>query len=376
VSTRFNVCDLNAIETRVGAWLAGCTDLMKVFEPYTDQFGVYQKNGRDPYLSFACKMWALEYAPLYADYKGKNGKERKGDAKRKRQVAKPGVLGAIYRLSGGGWGFAPPRKDHGDDCNAKEVGANGKKIGVKFCHCEEVRDRIKTGLWGYADNMGIEMSQEQSNEVVRIFRDSYPEICDPKTGIWKQLENAVADVMHPDHPNTVRTIGPGGCVLIDRINFVDPITSRKTREPMMRMRLPSGRYLHYLDARLESTMMPWKGEDEEGNEIDVYRDSLIYAGTNQKTKQWDIWVSTHGGKLFENLVQGIARDILAFCLLQFEAREMPVVGHVHDEGITLVENDILSPTVHDMVKIMSTPIDWAPGLLLGADGYEETYYHK
>lgn len=339
MSTRFNVCDLNAIETRVGAWLAGCTDLMKVFEPYTDQFGVYQKNGRDPYLAFACKMWALDYAPLYADYKGKNGKDRKGDAKRKRQIAKPGVLGAIYRLSGGQL--------------VKDKDGN----------------RIKTGLWAYADNMGVEMSQEQAHEVVRIFRDSYPEICDPQRGIWKQLEMAVADVMHPDHPATVRTIGPGGCVVIDRINI-------EGRKPMMRMRLPSGRYLHYLDARLEETLMPWKGQDDDGNEIDVYRDSLIYAGTNQKTKQWDIWVSTHGGKLFENLVQGIARDILAYCLLEFEAREMNVVGHVHDEGVTLVEDDLLSPTVEDMIEIMSTPVSWAPGLLLGADGYEDPYYHK
>jgi DNA polymerase len=122
--------------------------------------------------------------------------------------------------------------------------------------------------------------------------------------------------------------------------------------------------------------MPWKGEDEDGNEVDVYRDSLIYAGTNQKTKQWDIWISTHGGKLFENLVQGIARDILAYCLLRFEEIEIPIVGHVHDEGIGLVEDDLLSPTYHDMVEIMSTPISWAPGLLLGADGYQETYYHK
>jgi DNA polymerase len=312
---------------------------MNVFVPYTDQFGKYKRNGRDPYLAFACKMYGTTYEVLYADYMGKNGPERKAAAKRMRQVAKPGVLGAIYRLSGGGWGKS--------------------KDG----------DKIKTGLWGYADAMGIEMSVEQATEVVRIFRDSYPEICDPRTGIWKQLELAVADVMHPDHPSTVRTIGPGGCVVIDRINI-------EGRHPMMRMRLPSGRYLHYLDARLESTMMPWKGKDEEGNEIDVYRDSLIYAGTNQKTKQWDIWVSTHGGKLFENLVQGIARDILGVKLLEFERREMPLVGHVHDEGICLVEDDILSPTVEDMVEIMSTPVDWAPGLLLGADGYQDPYYHK
>lgn len=369
MSTRFNVCDLNAIETRVGAWLAGCTDLMNVFVPYTDVTGKFWRNGKDPYISFAAKMYGMTYEQLWNDYIGLNGKERKAEAKRKRQIAKPGVLGAIYRLSGGGWGFGAPYKDHDEECNAKEIGSNGKKIGVKYCRCEEINDRIKIGLWGYADNMGVEMSQEQAHEVVRIFRDSYPEICDPQRGIWKQLEVAVADVMHPDHPATTRTIGPGGCVLIDRVNI-------EGRHPMMRMRLPSGRYLHYLDARLESTMMPWKGEDDEGNEIDVYRDSLIYAGTNQKTKQWDIWVSTHGGKLFENLVQGIARDILGRSLLEFEFKEMPVIGHVHDEGITLVEDDLLSPTYHDMVQIMSTPIDWAPGLLLGADGFEETYYHK
>jgi DNA polymerase len=337
---------------------------MKVFEPYTDQFGVYQKNGRDPYLAFASKMYGIPFEVLYADYKGKNGPERKAAAKRMRQIAKPPVLASLYRMAGGGWGLGAPYKDHQENCDAKNPG-----IGVKRCLCPEVRDRIKTGLWGYADNMGIEMSQEQAHSATDIFRNSYPEICDPQRGIWKQFEIAVAEVMDPKRPATTRTLGPNGCIVLDRINI-------EGRQPMMRMRLPSGRYLHYMDARLEPTMMPWKGVDDDGNEIDVYRDSLIYAGTNQKTKQWDIWVSTHGGKLFENAVQGIARDILATSLLKFEERDMPLVGHVHDEGITLVEDDLLSPTVHDMVEIMSTPIDWCPGLLLGADGYQETYYHK
>ena len=380
MSTRFNVCDLNGIETRVSAWLSGCTDLMNVFVPYTDQFGVYWRNGRDPYIAFAAKMFGMSYDHLWADYTGRNGKERKLAAKRMRQLAKPGVLAAVYRQSGGGWGKSPNAyKDHGDLCNADDtyVQQNGKvkKIGKKYCYCEEVRDRVKTGLWGYADNMGVEMSQEQAAEVVRIFRDSYPEICDPKTGIWKQFEVAVADVMHPDHPATSRRLGPGGCVVIDRVNFIDA-AGNKEREPMMRMRLPSGRYLHYLDARLELTMMPWKTQDDEGSEIDVYRDSLIYAGMNQKTKQWCNSISTHGGHTFQNAVQGIARDVLAVKLLEFEAAEMPVIGHVHDEGICQVEDDLLSPTYHDMVEIMSKEVEWAPGLLLGADGFQGTYYHK
>jgi hypothetical protein len=380
MTTRFQVADLNGIETRVAGWLANCGDLLNIFQPYTDEFGKYQPNGRDPYLSFACKMYGCTYEAIYADYKGKNGMERKGTAKRRRQIAKPGVLAAVYRQSGGGWGKSPDAyKNHGDDCNANDTYTqqNGKvkKVGKKYCHCEEVRDRVKTGLWSYADGMGVEMSQEQASEVVRIFRDSYPEICDPKVGIWRKFEDAVADVMHPDHPATVRKLGPNGCVVIDKVNFIDS-QGQKERESMMRMRLPSGRYLHYLDARLELTMMPWKTQDDEGNEIDVYRDSLIYAGMNQKTKQWCNSISTHGGHTFQNAVQGIARDAFAVKMMEFEEAEMPVVGHAHDEGICLVEDDLLSPTYHDMITIMSKEVSWAPGLLLGADGFQSTYFHK
>src|SRR6266704_2568490 len=365
MSMRFQVADLNAIETRVGSWLAGCADLMNVFTPFTDQFGEHFPNGKDPYLDFASKMYGIPYKKMWADYKGKKGKEAKAAAKRMPQVEKPGVLGAIYRLSGGGWGHAKKGyKDHGNNCNANETYTqqNGKvkKVGKKNCYCPTIYDKIKTGLWGYAENMGVEMEQEQAQMVVRIFRDAYREIPE----FWKTLEDAIAEVMHPDHPETIRRVGPNGCVTIDRINIAG-------RGSMMRMQLPSGRYLHYLDARLESCKMPWQKDGE-----DVYRDALVYAGTNQDTKQWDIWVQTHGGKLFENLVQAIARDILAVKLLEFEERDMPVCGHVHDEGVSLVPDDPFSPRFEDMVDIMSQPVYWAPGLLLGADGFEDSVYHK
>jgi DNA polymerase bacteriophage-type len=373
---RFNVCDLNAIETRVGAWLAECHSLMEVFRPYTDAKGNYWRNGQDPYLSFASKMFGIPYEKLWADYQDWNGDEAKAAAKAMRQIAKPGVLGAIYRLSGGLLMYL--YKCSNKRClNHKSLWSSTSSEVITCKKCEspcELQYTKKSGLWDYSDKMGVEMSQKQAGEVVSIFRDSYPEICNTSLqngplGIWKRLEDAVADVMHPDHPQTIRYIGPNQAVKIDRLNI-------EGRHSIMRMQLPSGRYLHYIDAHLAPTLMPWKGVDEDGEDVDVYRDSLIYAGTNQKTKQWEVNINTNGGKLFENLVQGIARDVLGVKLLQFEASEMPVIGHVHDEGVTLVLNDILSPTVEDMVNIMSTPVDWAPGLLLGADGYEDPYYHK
>lgn len=374
---RFNVADLAAIETRVGAWLAECKDLEDVFVPYIDQFGDYQRNGKDPYISFASKMYAIPYDSLYADFRGKNGKERKADAKRKRQVAKPGVLGAIYRLSGGMLLYMYKCADK--MCwHHKNMWSSTETISYcpKCDNDDEVTPQFskKTGLWNYSELMGVEMSQEQAHTVVEIFRNSYPEICNVDKnkgplGIWKQLEIAVAEVMDPQRPATVRYIGPNNCVKIDKVNITG-------RHSMMRMQLPSGRNLHYVDAHLKSSLMPWKGVDEDGEECDVYRDTLVYAGTNQKTKQWEVNITSHGGKLFENLVQGIARDILAVKLLAFEEAGLCVIGHIHDEGICLVVDDILSPTVENMVEIMSQPIGWAPGLLLGADGFEGEYYHK
>jgi DNA polymerase len=333
---KFLVADLNAIETRVAAWLSGCQSLMDVFIPRPGL-----PNGRDPYIDFASKIWGVPYDKLWNDLQGLNGKEAKKQAKIMRQTAKPGVLGAVYRMGGGGW-------------------ANGKASYKDPETGEKIYDKVRTGLWGYAYAMGVEMDQEKAHMLVRIFRDAYPEI--PQC--WKLLEDSVMAVMDPEHPDTKRRVGPNGCVLIDRLNITG-------RLPLLRMRLPSGRRLHYLDAEILDTKMPW--QDHEGNA--VYRPALWYANEDQNTHKWSS-VTTHGGKTFENAVQGIARDILAAKLLLFEENDMPVVLHVHDEGGSLVLDDPFSPTVERMIQIMSEPVSWAPGLLLGADGWEGSFYHK
>jgi len=323
---RFNVCDLNAIETRVGAWVAQCQPLLQVFV-----------DGKDPYLDFAVKMTGIPYVKLKADIKSSDEKI-KALAKRIRQMAKPGVLGAIYRLGAGGWGYDK----------------NG--------------DQIKTGLWGYAEAMGIEMTQEEAAKVVKMFRESYPEICGngyngQMKGIWVILEEAVMDVLKGERVK--RQVGPEGCIKIDKVTI-------EGRDPMLRIQLPSGRYLHYMDASIQNTRMPWKNK-ETGE--DVHRPAFTYYGMDQETKIWTMVVS-HGGKIFENIVQAIARDVLADKLLEFESIGLDVCGHVHDEGIALSDDDPFAPGVMDMEKIMNRPCLWAPTLPLGSDGFESKYYHK
>ena len=315
---RLNVCDLNAIETRVAAWICQCNPLLDVFQ---------QK--RDPYLDFAVKMTQIPYERLDAMLHSKDPAE-KATAKDHRQIAKPGVLGCVYRLSGGGWG----KNKYGDP--------------------------IKTGLWGYAENMGVEMSQDKAHEIVRVFRDSYEEI----KNFWYHSERMIKEVI--DGPKkAVRYLGPDNCIKLDKITI-------KGRLPLFRMQLPSGRYLHYMDASIEDTKMPWK--DSETGE-DIYKPTFTYCGIDSVTKQWTR-IAAHGGKTLENATQGVARDVLAEALLRADQKDMAIVLHVHDEGASISEDDPFSPGLPEWLDCMSKPMPWAPTLPLGADGYEDFYYHK
>jgi DNA polymerase bacteriophage-type len=324
---RLNVSDLNAIETRVAAWLAGCKSLLDGFR-YIKDF--------DPYLEFASKMTGIPYEQLARDKKS-DDKKVKVATKRHRQIAKPGVLGCVYRLGPGGWG----RNKYGDP--------------------------IKIGLWGYAENMGVKAPLEQWQEVVRIFRESYSEI----KQLWYDFENCVRDVLKGSK-NATASLGPGGCIKFDKIN-------RKGQNPILRIQLPSGRYLHYVDARLEDTKMPWTKKDVVDGKIvetDVYRPTLCYAGVNQDTKQWEPNTKSHGGKLTENVVQSIARDVLAEGMLRADEFGFQICGHVHDEIVTETEDSPFEPDYKDLEKLMSIPMPWAPTLPLGAEGYSGYYYHK
>jgi DNA polymerase len=340
---RLNVADLSGIETVTGAWVAECQPLLDVFI-----------RGEDPYISFAVKLTGIPYEKLYYDLKHNSDKTAKAFAKLQRQFAKPGVLGAIYRLGPGGWGHDK----------------NG--------------DEIKTGLWGYAEAMGINISQEQSAEIVRIFRESYPEICgvpNPNAGfiggIWYRLENAVADVLNGK--NTIRKIGPGGCIVIDKLTIENQENPEFSRD-ILRIKLPSGRHLHYFDASMQEVKMPWKRKHEneitgEITEEDVYKQGFTYFGLDQITNSWSSIVS-HGGKIYENIVQGLAREILSAGLLAVENAGMEVCMHVHDEIVALTDDDPFAPGALEMEKLMTQDISWLPGLPLKAEGWEGDFYRK
>lgn len=114
-------------------------------------------------------------------------------------------------------------------------------------------------------------------------------------------------------------------------------------------------------------MQPRLGENRWGGT------SITYHGVTTGRK-WGR-LETYGGKLVENIVQAIARDLLVHAMRIVAETGHQIVMHVHDE-IVIDEAHDSGFTVTDAYALMATPPAWAAGLPLDADGYECDYYRK
>lgn len=200
------------------------------------------------------------------------------------------------------------------------------------------------GLVAYAEGMGVTMELDEAKRLVELWRSLYPEVVQ----MWQWLLDAFISVT--ENGGTIT----GYCVKIRRDNnflFVD---------------LPSGRSIAYFHPLIVPMDRPWS---------DALVPTMSYMGRNQYNNQWER-ISTHGGKITENIVQAIARDILGDGMTKMDDAGFEIIGHVHDEPI--VEADICDgpDVLAEMIHIMSEAPDWMPGFLLGAEGFITKRYRK
>lgn len=317
--------DLNAIENRVLGYLSDDQKILNVF-----------RLGRDPYIDFAGYMFDTDYETEHAIFKPKDGS--KGD-KGHRTTAKPGVLGCGYMLSAG------------------EMREN-----------ETTGEIEATGLLGYAWEMGIkDFTLEQSELSVEVWRDTYEDTVD----YWWEIMDAAKF-----------------CVRTGKEGFARHVSFDRSG-PMMRMRLPSGRSLHYVRPRIEETEQFWcdfklkylpKHMCVEPNKNKTrIKSNITYEGYDKK-RRWGR-LHTHPGKLTENADQAISRDLIAEAMKRFRRRVSRAVAririHVHDEivatiNIALAKQQFGSAerVLEILQECMSEEMPWATEkeLPLGAAG--------
>ena len=179
-------------------------------------------------------------------------------------------------------------------------------------------------------DMGLK--EEELQPIVTAWREANPHI----VKYWWDIDAAVIKAVKLHLPTQV------GLVYI------------YYQSGMLFIKLPSGRRLSYVQPRIS--------QNQFGN------DCVTYMGIDQQ--HWKR-IESYGPKFVENIVQGVARDILCFAMKNL--RDRFIVGHVHDELIIEVP---METNMQEICDIMGRTPDWMPGLLLRADGYECMFYQK
>lgn len=180
-------------------------------------------------------------------------------------------------------------------------------------------------------DMGL--TEEELQPLVSAWRTANPNI----VRLWWDVDKAVKEVIRNEKP---QRLGP--------LKFT-------RAHGRLQITLPSGRCLNYYRPRI--------GSNRFGGE------SVTYMGIDS-THHW-AEIESYGPKFVENIVQGIARDVLCFAL--HNIRQYGVVAHIHDEALCDVPPSV---TVEEVAEKMAIVPPWAEGLILRADGYSCTYFQK
>ncbi len=191
-------------------------------------------------------------------------------------------------------------------------------------------------------NYGVKVPDAKANEFKEAWRAAHPRI----VGTWKQIQNAAVNAVR--NPGEAYECGYPGRVA--RFKMVGSF---------LWLLLPSGRAICYPYPKLlageygdQLTYMTVPGQDK----------TKVIADP-KNASNW-ARVGTYGGSLFNNIVQGFSRDILAECMLNLDTLGASIVLHTYDD-INIEVDDMKAAYARDALEqMMLTVPAWATGLPL------------
>lgn len=297
--------DYAAIESRVNAWLWGEEWKLKAFREFD------AGTGPDLYKLAYARAFRVPVEDVTKD---------------ERQIGK--VMELALGYEGGVGAFVDMAATYGIDLDAM---------------ASEVRqvlppDVIDSGVWMW-EKFGhrSELSRDTfiaCDGIKQLWRRSHPKI----TAGWKALKEA--SILAIQNPGTVYNVAQ------NKLAF-------KVEGRFLKMRLPSGRCLHYLDPETDG-------------------ESLSYMGVDTETRQWKR-TKSYGGRVDENGDQAISRDLLVNGMLELEAAGYPTVGSVHDEEISEIDP---SKSLEEAQALFCRAPAWAAGLPLASEGWHAKRFRK
>lgn len=219
-------------------------------------------------------------------------------------------------------------------------------------HDERAKGKVAELAGGYGGGVGaykrfgadtkLGLTDAQIQTLVMQWRAQNPLI----VAAWRQCEEAFKAAI----------LNPGAAYRLGSM----PAYAKMARDTLLLL-LPSKRFIAYKGMRIQDT--------ENGRRF-MYKDtSEKYAAT--------VDLETYGGKIFENLIQGVARDCLAEALLRLESIGYRTVFHVHDEVIVEAptnQADEYERTICDIMALRD--VEWLKGCPLKAESYQCDFYEK
>ena len=174
-----------------------------------------------------------------------------------------------------------------------------------------------------------------------------------------RLSSQYPDISLPDAEKLVaeyRRTNPRVLAMWRRFDGLLQLTVSDTADPnrKLEIELPSGRTLTYFKV--------------------VKRAGQFLGQKTLGVRALD--TSLYGGKLFNALIQGTARDLLAEAVLRVEAAGYPVVLHVHDEIVCEVPTATAKADAVAIQKVMQVSPPWALTLPLRAEPVIAQRYAK
>lgn len=308
------VADLSNIEGRVLAWLAGETWKIRAFEQFD------AGKGAD--------LYKLAYAKSF-------GIKPDDVSKDQRQIGK--VQELALGFAGGVGAFLTFARAYGIDLDqmAEQAWpAIPQSVKQSATNTLQWTRKQKRDTFGLSDKAWITCEAFKAS-----WRTAHPHVKE----LWDDLQDAFRRVADGES-RAVLSVNGGPTLVVDRI------------KSWVRIQLPSGRYLCYPQARTES----------DGR--------ITYMGINQYSRKW-ARLTTYSGKLTENVVQAIARDVLAASMPQIETANYQIVLTVHDE-IICETPDRPEYNADHLSQMMCSAPAWAKGLPLAAAGFETYRYRK
>lgn len=248
---------------------------------------------------------------------------------------------------------------------ATASGIYGRPISKKKDKLERSVGKIAELASGYQGGVGawhrfgadrLGWTDEAIKEKVEAWRDLHPLVAgekDPDTGfrrggLWRGLQRAAI--------LAVRT--SGRAFSYNDITYqVEEVGGRA----WLSCQLLSGRKLWYFQPRLD------QGE---------FGPKLSYMAMRQLDAGQRVWcrVDTYGGKLTENVVQAVARDLLVYAMWRVNSAGLPIILTVHDE--ILAEVPMGAADVPAFEKLMESKPSYAADWPIKVEAWSGKYYRK